>query len=76
MPQPKFQLYEHIKISGNWRYCQAAIYSNGKVKPHVVVVGGRDEKHEEGSYCIRHQELLDRSRHRSAGSTADAQRAR
>jgi hypothetical protein len=40
MPHPKFQLYKHIKISGKWRYCRAAIYSNGKVKPHVVVVGG------------------------------------
>jgi integrase/recombinase XerD len=55
MPQPKFQLYKHIKISGKWRYCRAAIYSNGKVKPHVVVVGGQEENHEEGSYCIRHK---------------------
>jgi hypothetical protein len=45
MSQPKFQLYKHIKINGNWRYCRAAIYSNGKVKPHVVVVGGQEEKH-------------------------------
>jgi hypothetical protein len=52
MPQPKLQLYKHIKISGKWRYCRAAIYSNGKVKPHVVVVGAQEEKHEEGSYCI------------------------
>ena len=49
MPQPKFQLYKHIKISGKWRYCRAAIYSNGKVKLHVVVVCGQEEKHEEGS---------------------------
>jgi hypothetical protein len=55
MPHPKFQLYKHIKINGKWRYCRAAIYSNGKVKPHVVVVGGQEEKHEEGSYCIRHK---------------------
>jgi integrase len=55
MPQPKFQLYKHTKISGNWRYCRAAIYSNGKVKPHIVVVGGLEEKHDEGSYCIRHK---------------------
>jgi hypothetical protein len=55
MPQPKFQLYKHIKISGKWRYCRAAIYSNGKVKPHVIVVGGQEEKHEEGSYFIRHK---------------------
>ena len=32
MPHPKFQLYKHIKITGKWRYCRAAIYSNGKVK--------------------------------------------
>jgi hypothetical protein len=57
MPHPKFQLYKHIKISGKWRYCRAAIYSNGKVKPHVIVVGGQEEKHEEGSYCIRHKNL-------------------
>jgi len=55
MPHPKFQLYKHIRISGKWRYCRAAIYSNGKVKPHVVVVGAQEEKHEEGSYCIRHK---------------------
>jgi len=55
MPHPKFQLYKHIKISGKWRYCRAAIYSNGKVKPHVVVVGAQEEKHEEGSYCVRHK---------------------
>jgi hypothetical protein len=39
--------------SGKWRYCRAAIYSNGKVKPHVVVLGAQEEKHEEGSDCIR-----------------------
>lgn len=37
------------------RYCRAAIYFNGKVKPHVAVVGGREEAHQEGSYCIRHK---------------------
>jgi hypothetical protein len=55
MPHPKFQLNKHVKISGKWRYCQAASYSNGKVKPHVVVVGAQEEKHEEGSYCVRHK---------------------
>ena len=55
MPQPKFQLYKHNKISGKWRYCRAAVYSNGKVKPHAVVIDAQEEKHEEGSYCIRHK---------------------
>ena len=51
MLHPKFQLYKHINISGRWRYCRAAIYSNGKVEPQVIVVVGQEEKHEEGSYC-------------------------
>src|SRR6476620_8828244 len=55
MPQPKFQLYKQIKISGKWRYCRVAVFSNNKIKPHVVIVGGREEKHEEGSYCIRNK---------------------
>jgi hypothetical protein len=79
MPQPKFQLYKHIKISGKWRYCRAEIYSNGKVKPHVVVVGGQEEKHEEGSYCIRHKNSKDqyprRRRHTSGRSSSWPDRA-
>ena len=55
MPQPKFQLYKHCKIDGQWRYCRAAVFSNNKIKPHVVIVGGREEKNEEGTYCIRHK---------------------
>jgi Phage integrase, N-terminal SAM-like domain len=30
VPQPKFQLYKHIKISGKWRYCRAAIQWEGQ----------------------------------------------
>jgi hypothetical protein len=37
------------------RYCRTAVFSNNKIKPHVVIVGGREEKHEEGPYCIRHK---------------------
>ena len=45
MAQPKFTLYKHIKIDGQWRYCHAAVASNNKVKPHIVLVGGQEEKH-------------------------------
>jgi integrase/recombinase XerD len=54
--QPKFTLYKHIKIDGQWRYCRAAVASNNKVKPHMVLVGGQEEKHEDGSYCVRHKD--------------------
>ena len=76
MPQAKFQLYKHIKISGKWCHRRAAIYSNGKVRPRVVFVEGQKEEHEEGSYFIRHKKVWHRSRHRPAGSAADAQQAR
>jgi hypothetical protein len=52
--QPKFTLYKHIKIDGQWRYFRAAVASNNKVKPHVVVGGGEEQEHTGGSYCIRH----------------------
>jgi integrase len=53
--QPKFTLYKHVKIDGKWKYFRAAVASNNKVKPHVVVVDGQEQKHEGGSYCVRHQ---------------------
>ena len=55
MAKPKFTLYKHIKIDGQWRYFRAAVASNNKVKPHVIVVGGQEQKHEDGSYCVRHK---------------------
>ena len=55
MAKPRFTLYKHIKIEGTWRYCRAAVAINNKVKPHIVVVGGTEEKHEDGSYCVRHK---------------------
>lgn len=37
---------------GSWRYCRAALYANHTIKPDVVTVGGKDEKHPEGNYCV------------------------
>ena len=55
MANPKFTLYKHIKIDGAWRYFRAAVASNNKVKPHLVVIDGAEQKHEGGSYCVRHK---------------------
>jgi hypothetical protein len=53
--KPKFTLYKHVKIDGEWRYCRAPVASNNKVKPHIVLVGGAEERHDDGSYCVRHK---------------------
>jgi len=73
MAQPKFSLYKYIKLAnGSWRYCKAAFYSNGKVKPNRCIVGGKEEEHTEGAYYVVSQEELD-----SVGADAlDAQRQR
>ena len=40
MAQSKFTLYKYVKMGdGSWRYKKAAFYSNGKIKPNVVIVG-------------------------------------
>jgi hypothetical protein len=61
MAQSKFTLYKYVKLGdGSWRYKKAAFYSNGKIKPNIVVVGknvqGRDieETHADGTYYLNH----------------------
>jgi hypothetical protein len=61
MAQSKFTLYKYIKLkNGSWRYCRAAFYANGKIKPNVVIVvknaQGRDieETHPDGAYYLNH----------------------
>jgi len=54
----KFSIYKYVKLEGKgWRYCRAAFHENGKIKPNVVIVKGRDgedaqESHPEGSYFL------------------------
>lgn len=61
MAQSKFTLYKYIKFAdSSWRYKRAAFYSNGKIKPNIVVVGrdakGKpiEETHAEGKYVMNH----------------------
>ena len=75
MAQPKFTLYKYIKlVDGSWRYCKAAFYSNGKIKPNRCIVGGKEEEHPEGAYHLYHKkswipvgaDALDAQRQRNA----------
>jgi hypothetical protein len=55
MAQSKFTLYKYIKLGdGSWRYCKAAFYSNGKIKPNHCIVSGKEEEHPEGAYYLNH----------------------
>jgi len=53
MAQPKYTIYKYKYVrfkDGSWRFCRAALYANHTIKPDVVTVGGREEKHPEGNY--------------------------
>jgi hypothetical protein len=46
MGQPKHTIHRYVRFKDDsWRYCRAALYANRTIKPHVVTVGGREEKH-------------------------------
>ena len=49
MPK-KLGLYKSVKTERGWRYCRAALHSNAKVKPNIVLVDGVEERHTEGAY--------------------------
>ncbi len=78
MAQPKFTLYKYVRLDdGTWRYKKAAFYSNGKIKPNVVIVKNpqgkaREEVHAEGRYKMNHNGAwLD-----AGGDALEAQRRR
>ena len=56
MAQSKFTIYKYVKLKdGAWRYCRAAIYSNGKIKPSRCIVDGKEEEYPEGAYYLYHK---------------------
>jgi len=53
MAQAKYTIYKYVRFKGgSWRYCRAALYANHTIKPDIVTVGGREEKHLEGGYYL------------------------
>jgi integrase len=48
----KLSIYKYVRSNKGWRYSKATFHPNGKIKPDVVIVDGREEKHSEGSYFL------------------------
>lgn len=71
----RYRIYKYCKTTKGWRYCKSAWGKNNKLKPNVVVVGGREETHLEGMYYLNVDGQWEK-----AGATAvdaqDAQRKR
>jgi len=49
-------LTKRIQTPKGMRYCPVVLGSNGRIRPDVVVVNGRPERHSEGSYYLEWRE--------------------
>src|SRR5215472_7470811 len=49
-------LTKRVKTSQGLRYCPVALSANGRVKPDVVLVNGKEERHPEGAYYLEWRE--------------------
>jgi integrase/recombinase XerD len=55
-------LTKRVKTPQGLRYCPVALSPNGRVKPDVVLVNGKEERHPEGAYYLEWREGTKRVR--------------
>lgn len=72
MANREVNLTKYVRCSGTKRYCPVILTSNGKVKPDVVLVDGKEERHPEGSYYLDWTEDGKRFRRSVGKNAADA----
>jgi len=65
-------LTKRIQTDKGWRYCPIAVSANGRVKPDVVLVNGKEQKHPEGAYYIEWRDAGKRIRLSVGKDPADA----
>ena len=69
-------LTKRVMVNGGLRYCSVVEAANGPIRPDVVMVEGKEERHPEGSYYIDYREDEKRERLAVGKNAADAQSAR
>jgi len=52
MPNREANVTKRIKTPKGLRYCPVVISANGRIKPDVVLVNGKEERHPEGAYYL------------------------
>jgi integrase/recombinase XerD len=75
MANRKVNLTKRVNTADGLRYCPVVLSASGRVKPDVVLVDGKEERHPEGAYYI---EWYDGSKRRrlSVGKNASDASAR
>ena len=62
MPNREVNLTKRINTSSGMRYCPVVLSANGRVKPDLVLVNGKEERHPEGAYYLEWREGTKRVR--------------
>jgi integrase/recombinase XerD len=65
-------LTKGVQTPPGWRYCTVVLSANGRVKPDVVLVNGKQETHKEGAYYLEWREDSKRVRLSVGKDPADA----
>ena len=65
-------LTKRVRLALGWRYCAVILSANGRVKPDVVLINGKPEKHSEGAYYLEWREGAKRVRLSVGKDAADA----
>jgi integrase/recombinase XerD len=65
-------LTKRVQTPYGWRYCRVVLSANGRVKPDLVVVNGKQETHKEGAYYLEWREGAKRVRLSVGKDPADA----
>ncbi len=72
MANREVNLTKRVQTAHGWRYCHALLAANGRLKPDVVVVNGKEERHHEGAYYLEWREGAKRVRLSVGKDAADA----
>jgi integrase/recombinase XerD len=72
MANREVNLTKRVQTPHGWRYCRVLLSANGRVKPDVVVVNDKEERHHEGAYYLEWREGPKRVRLSVGKDPADA----
>jgi integrase len=72
MANREVNLTKRVQTPHGWRYCRVLLSANGRVKPDVVVVNSKEERHNEGAYYLEWREGAKRVRLSVGKDAADA----